>query len=302
MNLCTKSQGGQIVLLLILIITVALAIGLSMVQRSLTDVSTASKVEQSSRALSAAEAGIERALQTGGVVGELDLGNNAKVGTVSRDLEPAAGQPLQYPPIGKEDVAQIWLADPSATDVDGSPTAVYTGSSIDLYWGKVPANTDDSLLPAIEATLVYYDNQGGGDKYGTKKYFIDYAASERGNGFLNNSVCNRNDGVSIDTLNPQAKKYYCKTSLDLTKDGSTQYKKVILIRLRLLYTSQLEPLALKPCIGTGCLIPPQSSRYVATGVAGETTRKLELFRLENVVPFYFDYAIFSDGTIEKPSE
>ena len=56
-----KEQKGQVILILILVMTVGLAIGLSIVQKSLVDISTASKIEQSSRAYSAAEAGVERA-------------------------------------------------------------------------------------------------------------------------------------------------------------------------------------------------------------------------------------------------
>ena len=56
------NKKGQILLALILVMTVALAIGLSVIQKSLVDVSTSTKVEQSSMAFSAAEAGIERSL------------------------------------------------------------------------------------------------------------------------------------------------------------------------------------------------------------------------------------------------
>src|SRR3989339_1641784 len=58
-----RRQAGQVILILILVMAVALAIGISVIQRSLSDISTSSKVEQSSRAFSAAEAGIEKALR-----------------------------------------------------------------------------------------------------------------------------------------------------------------------------------------------------------------------------------------------
>ena len=44
---------ATIILILVLVMTVALAIGISVIQRSLSDISTATKVEQSSRAFSA---------------------------------------------------------------------------------------------------------------------------------------------------------------------------------------------------------------------------------------------------------
>ena len=64
-----NNERGQIILVLVLVITVALAIGISVVQRSLSDISTSTKVEESSRAFSAAEAGIERALKEHSTIG-----------------------------------------------------------------------------------------------------------------------------------------------------------------------------------------------------------------------------------------
>ena len=68
---------GQIILVLLLMAAVAITIALSVVQRSLVDISSSVKQEESTRALSAAEAGIEKALRND-VSGPISLSNDAR--------------------------------------------------------------------------------------------------------------------------------------------------------------------------------------------------------------------------------
>lgn len=58
-----NSNTGQVVLMLVLITIVGLTIGLSLISRSVTDIRISSQIEQSGRAFSAAEAGVETALK-----------------------------------------------------------------------------------------------------------------------------------------------------------------------------------------------------------------------------------------------
>lgn len=54
---------GQMILVILLVMAVGLTIGLSVASRSITDVNFSTKIEDSSRAFSAAESGIEEALR-----------------------------------------------------------------------------------------------------------------------------------------------------------------------------------------------------------------------------------------------
>ena len=56
-------ESGQIIIVLLLMMLVGLSIGLVVTQRSVTDVSVSTQSEQSQRAFSAAEAGIEKVRQ-----------------------------------------------------------------------------------------------------------------------------------------------------------------------------------------------------------------------------------------------
>lgn len=274
-----KNAKGQVILILVLVMTVALAIGLSVIQRSLSDVSTSSKVEQSSRAFSAAEAGIEKAIQTDNSVSSTDLDNNSTIQGVDKNDIPAAGNALEYPPITKEEVAQVWLADPNTLN----PT--YNQSSFSVYFGS-PGTVDK---PAIEVTVVSWD----GSSYISTKNFFDSDGTRAGtNGFT--AVTCSNHSVLTNANTTTNSQFYCKATI--SGYPYTSPAKPILARLRLLYTSTSQPVAVAPTSGS---LPVQAKIFISTGTSGTTQRKIQVFRLDKVVPPFFDYAIFSTGDINK---
>lgn len=283
-----RSQKGQMILLLIVIMTVALAIGLSVVQKSLVDVSTASKVEQSSRAFSAAEAGIEKALLSDSSVDLHILDNNSKISRVDKSIVPATGQALEYPPLAKEEVAQVWLADPTSNlpNCDAGKTC-YAQTALDVYWGTIGSSDN----PAIEITVVYLS----GSVYQSGKYYFDSTTRSPANGFTLGS-CNFSDHTLSTSLGID-RKFYCKASLDLSSTKLPGLIRLILLRARLLYNTTSQPFAVKPA--SGYSLPAQGRLFTSTGASGETQRKVQVFQLYKVVPPYFDYAIFSSGEINK---
>ncbi len=275
-----NSQKGQVVLILILVMTVALAIGVSVIQRSLSDVSTSTKIEQSSRAFSAAEAGLEKAIQTDSALGSTDLGNNSMIYGVQKDNVPAANQALEYPPMAKEEIAHVWLADPT------SLATVYNGSTLGVYYGNY-GTTD---VPAIEITVIYQDTS---NLYKAKKYYYDSVA--RGNGFTM-PTCPSN--LIRTSLSPTVdKRFMCYANIDVSSASLPNLSKLILLRARLLYSSSSHSFAVNPAVGLS--LPVQARLFTSTGRSGNTQRTVQVLRLDRVVPFYFDYAIFSVGDISK---
>lgn len=291
-----RNQTGQVILVLILIITVALAIGLSVIQRSLSDVSTSSKVEQSSRAFSAAEAGIEKALK-GDYSGVNFTENNSSARVTDKGLIPIVGQltfrqdPLEYPALSKEEVAHIWLADPNADLPTCTPTDVcYKQDTLEVYWGN--STTDRA---ALELILVYWN----GASYQSRKWYLDQTSASRSspNGF---------EQVNC-TGNYSLAGYQCKYVLGDSSDPGgplpASIAEMMLLRARLLYNSSSQSLAIwvpeSATCGAACSIPPQARNLVSTGTSGTTQRKVKLFQIDKVVPPYFDYAIFSTSDINK---
>lgn len=277
-----KKQSGQVLVLLILVMTIALATGLSIIQKSLSDISSASKVEQSSRAFSAAEAGIEKALK-GDSSGVDFSDNSSKANILDQGLQPPLPIanirqiPLEFQDkFYKEDVAQVWLAD--LNSVANPPALFYKQNSLDIYWGN---STSDKA--ALEVTLIYYD----GSKYTTKKWYLDHSFTRTPDNGFEKVNCS---GYSLGTS-----RYQCKKTLDSFPSN------LMLLRARLLYNTNSQPIAVQAVgiCGNDCSIPPQVRMIYSTGISGETQRRVRVSRQEKVVPPYFDYAIFSSGDITK---
>lgn len=284
-------QAGQIILILIMVMTVALGIGLSIVQKSLVDISTASKVEQSSRAFSAAEAGIEKALGNVNITAPQPLDNSSTILPVQDSgAKPAAAtggnvqEPIEYPPLAKEDVVQVWLADPTSNlpNCDAGKVC-YTQDRLDVHWGN--SNTDKA---ALELTLVYYgtDPSDGQRKYLARKWYLDNGSRNPPNGFTPVACNSHIAGVNT---------YQCQYTI------SSLPSVLMLLRARLLYNTTSQPFAVQAVdtCNPGCSLPPQAREIISTGVAGETQRKVKVFQMKQVVPPFFDYALFSAGEISK---
>ncbi|TSC65371.1 MAG: Uncharacterized protein CEO21_430 [Microgenomates group bacterium Gr01-1014_80] len=276
-------------MVLLLVMTVALGIGLSVITRTLTDVSTSTKVEQSSRAFSAAEAGIEQALKQN--YSPVIFPNQSQA-TVNPPVElPLAGQGLEYPPVGKEETAHFWLANPNSPD--NPPAAYYTAPSVDLYWGAPGLGGRDQA--AIEVTLTHL----AGGIFQSKKFFYDpvpggIPPGRQENGFSDPAAIAGDGclGYTITTSFGPNRNFFCRVNISFSGLGAP-----MILRARLLYTGISQPIALMP-VG-GASLPPQAEIYTSIGTSGSTQRTIQLFSLKKVVPFYMDYAIFSAGPINK---
>lgn len=303
-------EKGQVILILLLVMAVSLAIALAIVQRSLTDISTSTKVEESSRALSAAEAGIEKIEQLAGIQSTTVQfpNNNSSADVQSFGPIPAQHTALEYPPLGKEEAAHVWLADPDNSDADGSPTAYYTQNKLAVYWGNIPRPQGeiDNNKPALEINIFYMDTA-----YKVKKYLIEPVDSRRTSNNLSSlsdvslfdtgqSGCS-SGGYVIPTSFSSNRSFWCKATLLINGANYPGISKLIALRARTLYNPVSEAFAAAPlgACGTSCSLPPQASLFVSTGVSGDSQRRVQLFQLNKVVPFYLDYAIFSAGSLTK---
>ncbi len=289
-----KKQNGQIILVLLLIITVALGIGLSIVNRSLSDVSTATRVEQSSRSFSGAEAGIERAVKnslssTGTGTGTLNFDlDQTSISVDVKDNLPEANQALEYPPISKEEIAHVWLVNPTLV-VDGYNGAV-GGTPLYIYWGDPAVLGAD--VPAIEISFVYLDTLGA---YRPQKFYYDPDSARRTNNGFSDPACTSTH-TAISAFSPTGKTFKCRVIIDASTTNFPSLNRLMLVRARMLYSSISQPFAVAAASGS---LPKQAKMFTSTGTTGDTQRKVRLFQVSNVVPFYFDYALFSAGEISK---
>lgn len=292
-----NEEKGQIIIILLLLMLVTLSIGLALTQKSVTDVTTSTQTEQSSRAFSAAEAGIEKALTgTATTDFEYKLGNDATATVDTSALLPLAvpGEPgvaIEYPPIGRETTAQFWLTNPR------NPGISYSNSSLDLYFGNANTTTDK---PAVELKIVMQSN----NNFYSKTYYYDSDSNRASsNNFLPSSC---GSILPLTTILGNDRKFYCKQPIGSIEDVGTPALgdfcpsatcKLILARVRFLYSNENHNLALAP--SSGANFPPQVQIYNATGKAGQSEKQIQAFKVVDVIPPWFDFAVFSVDEITK---
>ncbi len=331
-----SNEKGQILLALILVITVALAIGLSVVQKSLLDVSTATKVEQSSRAFSAAEAGIEKALKDNNSGATFNADNGSSATVAPSKLVPSIPtaqsvkqDALEYEPLAIEQMAHVWLVDPynvvmpsstsnppyafNCSQIDSKKSVTcYGQNSLDVYWGAPNSNPK----PAIEIKIIEYDAVNGYKSHavGSKQaFYLDSNSSRAGNTeFIDANNPSNSDVTSdcpatpfsIKTTLGESRTFFCKSTLrklNLTAQP-------MILRARILYSPN-QPFAVQATgtLGSGScptnpncfFLPPQETILKSIGISGQTQRSVQVVKIDKVVPPYFDYAIFSAGDINK---
>ncbi len=311
----TNKQLGQIAIISLLIIVTVLAIALSVVGRSTTELSSSSRTEESSRALSAAEGGLEQALYQLGtgstavnIAPNSPFGNNTSLSVQSFSL-PASGLALAYPPITKSDFAQFWLANPTQVDANGVPASYYMASTFNVYFGMTAQDLINMNLsghytsapddqPALEVRLISFNGSG----YESASYLFDsYSGRNPPNNFQLLSC--GSFSVSTNTGSPDDQKsFYCRIQITV-KDGSgnsympsvSHYP--VMARARILYSSLAHPVAVEPISGYN--LYPQANIVESTGTIANVQRKISVFQQQNVLPIFLDFALFSGGSLSK---
>jgi Tfp pilus assembly protein PilX len=316
-----KNQRGQVLVVLLLVMLVGLTIGLAITQRTVTDVSTSTQVEQSSRAFSAAEAGIEsgatRTFSQGTSTFTLDnstLSNDSSANVTVKTGLPEPGQAIEYPgsrcstkgaSVNRESVAQFWLVNPRLSNFNYSTvsadTSRYTGPSITIYFGDTATcpNFPTPENPAIEANLLVMDSAG---QFFTQRTYYDSINRNPANNFqVLSTVSECSGSQTVDTTVSIASLFRCAKVLNLTYSPPTGFSCApnpclpILVRVRILYNEYIQKVALAPYgapAGTYPL-PPQVDLLTSVGQSGQSQRTISAFRFYNIPLPFFDYAIFS---------
>jgi hypothetical protein len=284
-----NNQKGQALLLAIVAIAAVLVVSLSVVSRSVTDVRTTANQEDSVRAFSAAESGIERALLTGatGTITASDLENASYSASVTKFAEGQTEIIHPRKPLSGDDVT-IWLmSHDSNGDLTCSPNC-YTGRTLEVCWGTSP-DTD----PAVQVSVVYDpSNVNNIDNISIARKGYDPNAGRRAtNFFLNPGSCSFGSfayGVTIDFQNDFP-------TLGIPY-GTAQTLKML--KIRPLYNiAQAYPIGVKAAAGQ--VFPGQGKEVESTGTSGDATRKIKVYTLYPELPFVFDSTVFSMGGISQ---
>lgn len=287
------NQKGQMIIILLLVMLVSLSIGVAITQRATSNLATSTQSEQSSQAFSAAEAGIETALNNPLSSQIVNLGNNSKAQVATLGKLPTPGDPIaiEYPPVGKEVVTQFSFEDPSYP---------YQKPSFEVWFGNCDVsppcfNLTDNIAPAVEVNVISYDESI--HDYKSSKYYFDFASSRALKNNFNNCV---DYVVSTDTILKRGSPFACRVVVPPASGCKAPCGAFIspasLVRVRLLYANQNQKIALVPING---FFPPQVEIFNSTGTAGQSQATVQVFRSKDLVPPWFDFAVFSLNSIKK---
>lgn len=280
-----KKDSGQALLVILLVMAVGLTIGLSIISRSVVDLRISEQEEESARAFSAAEAGIEEALIMNLSAGESHTNSVGGIDFVvtAENEGLSSGFDFGGSQFEEGDVRTVWLVGHDENGNPSSSAGSYNGDSITVCWGS----EDTAEESALEVSLVY--SEAGTFKIARGAYDANFPRT----------ITNNFDRAD-DTDGGNCGDFAFGEDISLADDfnmlaTATPYA----LRLKLLYNGEPEPLAVSS--GGGGDFPSQGSCYQSTASSGEgdnrITRRVQQCQFHPAPPGILDYVLFSKGDL-----
>ncbi len=288
----TNKQKGQVLIVVILILLVVSVVVLAAASRSITDVKISQTSEESARAFSAAEAGVEEAAEkiragtvTIGAPGNISLSNNATATYVVTEQGSSTQSFLSSTPLaGDTNGFQVYLA-----NRDGSNP--YTGSSICIVWGNEGTLINQSDAPSLSVKILYKELGGN---IALQGFALDPSGR---NGFTsanNDASCAKNILAVNNNLNIDRTFAFAHKLTWSLPGGAVP---LILAIRPLRNVSQGHYIGVTP--PAGVLLPPQGYKISSTGSSSQTTRKVDVFEAYPAMQF-LNFILFNfQGGLQK---
>lgn len=267
-----RKESGQALVIILLVMAVGLTIALSIVSRSVTDIRISKEQEESARAFSVAEAGIEESLRAGFAMDVTLEGITAQV----TETGQGGGTEFVFEEVVDEgDTQTVWLVN----HVNGDLGTNFYSGTITVYWGNEGQAGDQDSTPALEASIIY--DSGG---YKVTRYAFDPNSSR--------TATNKFDNAQIGSFPVDSHSFPFKAEVVPLPTGN-----LYALRLRLLYNSSPQALA----ISGSAAFPTQGKCFESTATVLESgiTRKVRQCQSYPVPPAIFDYVLFSRGDLTK---
>lgn len=276
-NFFRESQKGQVFLIVVLVMVVALSVGLSVAARTLTNLRISTDETNSSKALFAAEAGIEQALKTGQEITEQTLDpnttNNIKIKSVT--ITTLSGNTFLLnngAPVSKDDGGDVWLSSYS-TDSAKLYQNPWSGT-LNIYWGGSTESCNPSITASALEIIVI---SGSRASPAFTRYAIDPCASTA-RGTANHFNAPNGSSGSV-----EGRSFKFSQSINVTNG--------LITRIIPIYNTTSIGIVGVPVNG-GPALPSQGRIIVSTGSVGNTQRKISYFQGYESVPSEFFYSLF----------
>lgn len=294
----SKNESGQALLIVLLSMAVVLTIVLSILARSITDLSFSSQDEDSLRAFSAAEAGVEKALIIGSDIGSTSIGSATYNASVSSSAE---GEKVFSNPISltSGESTTIWFI---AHDEDGDFTCssekpCFKGNRMKVCWGKTGTSSSSDTTPAIEVSIFYTITPGDYSTTQIARVALDPNESRRA---LNNfsapdgGICTLGD----DTY--QFQKTIVFSDINIPVAVQNQENGLQFAKVRFFYnTDTTHNVGFDVDFPGNTLFPSQGIKIESFGTSGDANRKLNVYQSYAETPEIFDSAVFSLGGVAE---
>ncbi len=279
-----KSQGGQALLIVVLIMVVALTVGLSIATRSVVNVKNTTNQANSQKALAAAEAGVEQALKNDtapgapAIVGTFNTTGTTNATSYSTTVSTQNttqnflinGGDL----VSKDDAIDVWVTTYSSDPATAFSTS-WSGSEFDIFWGNDKNNPCNNA--ALEVAIIY----GTKAAPSLKRVTIDPCSARRA---VNHFGTATSTSQATTNIGGQTLQYRAT----LTSGSGVLPPNVLLIRINPIYMGTAIGV-----FGTPTL-PAQGRIITSQGTANNsTTRKITVYEGYPEVPAeFFPYNLF----------
>ncbi len=258
-----KNEGGQILLIVVLVMIVSLTVGLSVASRSITNLRTSTEEVSSQKALAAAEAGIEQSILSNASIASSAISSDT---TYKTDVTEVLGTSFLVKGgniIAQDEGADIWLSKYSKNPVELYQNP-WTGN-LTLYWGN---SSDSCSNPALEIVIV------SGTKISPKinRYAFDPCLARASSNHFPQAL----SGGSVEGVN-----FLFSTPPISISSG-------LIAKIIPLYSlGQIGVVGSSP-------LPSQGFIIDSTGESGNTVRKFNVFNgYPELAAQYFSYGLFS---------
>ncbi|KKQ28356.1 MAG: hypothetical protein US48_C0012G0009 [Candidatus Levybacteria bacterium GW2011_GWA2_37_36] len=312
-------EAGQILLIVILVAVVASTIGLSITSRSIISLRTSTEEAESQKALAAAEAGIERAMQgnipialSEQTVNNSGGGKNSayftKVDEVqsfsfllngeSKTLDSAGNIAKVIPnTVPKDEGVDVWfIKHKDNGDLDYSDYFSASPQFLNLYWGSSSDGCGDAAIQAVIVT------RAQSSPYEIKSYRYVYdGCSTRRTGEFGNNFTLANLGSFPQDYDDDGKidmAFTNRTPINDLARGIVPASKKNIILMRVIPIYKDAAIGINTCnpdsAGDNCTsLPSQGYVITSTGTSGQAVRKLTIFKgyPQTYLP-YLSYGLF----------
>jgi Tfp pilus assembly protein PilX len=279
-----RTQKGQVVLITLLVLTIATTVALSLISRTTTDSTITAQAEESSRAFSAAEAGIEDALKRGiEANGAYVLTPGVSYNVDVESIGAAVGL-YEFPKKTLKGVTEtLWLTGHDASGAINEADATrYMASTIGICW------TSETITPALAVTVLYKSSADG--SYRVAKMAYDPNTLRSPPNLFTQTYTPGGCGGNTNTAYREDLNFTAFTpAINPASDV------LIALRIRPLYSDT------KIWIDSVSVLPLQGNKIKSTGTTNTgTNRKIVVYQQYRAPSTVFDAAIYSQGSIAQP--